>query len=125
MCSSIFNVGRTLISRLSKSIRPALSLRAGATLATLGGESWKSSDILDSNECDRDSGISGLKESAFQKTVHARLSLMRISTNVGIVTNEATYLFSCSKCPPWKVLDPTDEFSDGFVCLSLMHHKLD
>ena len=106
-------------------MRPALILRAGAILAALGGEICKSSDILDSKEADSDSGMSGLKESAFQNTLHARVSLTRISAKLGIVTSKSTYLFLYSKCPLRKVLDPTDKFSDGFVCLSFMHHKLD
>ena len=125
MCSSRFNVGRTLIPRRSKSMRPAVSLRAGAILAALGGENCKSSDILDSKEADSDSGMSGLKESAFQNTLHARVSLKGISAKVGLVTSEVTYLFLGSKCPLRKVLDPTDKFSDGLVCFSFMHHKLD
>ena len=69
MCSSRFNVGTTLISRTSKSRRPPLSLRGG--VAALGRESCQSSDILDSNEANGDGGMFGLKESAFQNTLHA------------------------------------------------------
>jgi len=138
MCSSRFNVGRTLISRRSKSMRPALSLRAETILAASGpnpismpfalrpGEGCKSSDILASKEeAGDDSGMSGLKEIAFQNTLHARASLMRVSAKVGIVTSKSTYLFLCSKCPLRKSLDPTDEFSDGLICPSFIHHKLD